>query len=883
MKPEPALVRGTFLSVALVLAAFGVAYGGVLLLEGRGRIGWGVACLAAAAVMLVLAGLGHHLPVGDGERPHDGGVAAGDGKPASGPWQRARQWASSPTVGWWLLLAAAIGLGIAFRLYQIGSLPFGVWFDEAENGLVARRILEDPSFRPVFVGEATQLPALFFYVYALALKLIGHGVLALRLVTTAAGILTLLFTYLLAQELFDRRIAVLATFFLAAMRWHVNFSRLGMHGIFAPLFMAATFYYLFRGLKGKGSSNFVAAGVMLGFGLQGYYSFLLVPFILAAVLVHHVALVRAPSWRRLLVGMSTFALTAAAVYAPVGVWALRHPEEFNRRAQATTVTAGRSPAEVAQIVWHSTEQHLLMFHSAGDRNGRHNIPGAPMLDRVTGLLFALGVGLALWRWRDPGHFLLLVWVAVILQGGIWSVDFEAPQAHRTLGLTPAIAMLAALPLGLLWRLAGAPARERGAATSRRSTRLSILALTATAAVVTLALMVQVGHHNFETYFHDQLDRADVWPEYSADATVVANEMMRLGPKYDFWLATTLIGQPTIEFIASEEVRSRAHPFLWARDIPARGDGGAAYFFEGNKEGFYRWLERLYPEGSFRAFTAPAPNSPVVVYEAVIPPAAVQALRGLDAVYKPATGRPLTRREAALDLDWSAGAPGPLPIDAVWSGFLSAPEYQEYRLALEVPGEARLVLDGEPVAAGADRMEVVRMLYQGQHAFRVESRVDRPGRVRLSWNDTPVPADAYLSFPLGGRGLVGACYPNDAWDGEPVSVELTPLVGFEYHAELTIGPPLSIRWQGSLDAPAAGEYTFRLQANEHGSLAIDGQEVLTTPEADRPAEAQLTLATGPHPIEVRLRNLGGFARISLQWTPPGGPTEIIPPERLSPHQ
>jgi hypothetical protein len=396
-------------------------------------------------------------------------------------------------------------------------------------------------------------------------------------------------------------------------------------------------------------------------------------------------------------------------------------------------------------------------------------------------------------------------------------------------------------------------------------------------------MVQVAHRNFETYFHDQLDRADVWPEYSADATVVANEMMRLGPGYDFWLATALIGRPTIDFIASEDVRSRAQPFLWARDIPARGDGGAAYFFEGNKEGFYRWLERLYPEGSFRAFTAPAPNSPVVVYEAVIPAAAVQSLRGLDAVYNPATGQPLTRREAALDLDWSAGAPGPLPIDAVWSGFLSAPEYQEYRLALEVPGEARLILDGEQVAAGADRIEVVRMLYQGQHAFRVESRVDRPGRIRLSWNDSPVPADAYLSFPLGGRGLVGACYANDAWDGEPVSVELTPLVGFEYHAELSIGPPLSIRWQGSLDAPAAGEYTFRLQANEYGSLAIDGQEVLTTPEADRPAEARLTLATGPHPIEVRLRNLGGFARISLQWTPPGGPTEIIPPERLSPHQ
>jgi len=32
----------------------------------------------------------------------------------------------------------------------------------------ARRILEDPGYRPVFIGDATQLPALFFYLFALA-------------------------------------------------------------------------------------------------------------------------------------------------------------------------------------------------------------------------------------------------------------------------------------------------------------------------------------------------------------------------------------------------------------------------------------------------------------------------------------------------------------------------------------------------------------------------------------------------------------------------------------------------------------------------------------------------------------------------------------------
>jgi len=58
MKPKPTVVTCACLRVALLLAAFGVAYGGVLLLEGRQRIGWGVACLAAAAVTIVVAGSG---------------------------------------------------------------------------------------------------------------------------------------------------------------------------------------------------------------------------------------------------------------------------------------------------------------------------------------------------------------------------------------------------------------------------------------------------------------------------------------------------------------------------------------------------------------------------------------------------------------------------------------------------------------------------------------------------------------------------------------------------------------------------------------------------------------------------------------------------------
>jgi hypothetical protein len=120
------------------------------------------------------------------------------------------------------------------------------------------------------------------------------------------------------------------------------------------------------------------------------------------------------------------------------------------------------------------------------------------------------------------------------------------------------------------------------------------------------------------------------------------------------------------------------------------------------------------------------------------------------------------------------------------------------------------------------------------------RPDRSARrIRLSWDGEPVPDEAFFAYPLGGHGLLGAFFTNDRWEGEPAQVELTPLLGFSYHAELSIGPPLSIRWRGFLDVPETGEYRFHLEANEAAFLSVDGQEILTTPAPSRGVEAPLT--------------------------------------------
>ena len=73
-----------------------------------------------------------------------------------------------------------------------------------------------------------------------------------------------------------------------------------------------------------------------------------------------------------------------------------------------------------------------------------------MLDPVTGGLALAGVFLVVLRAGGLGQTLLLVWLPAALAGGIFSLSFEAPQSHRSIGAVVPAILFAALPLAVLW-------------------------------------------------------------------------------------------------------------------------------------------------------------------------------------------------------------------------------------------------------------------------------------------------------------------------------------------------------------------------------------------------------------------------------------------------
>lgn len=101
----------------------------------------------------------------------------------------------------WLLILTLL-IASALRLWQIGTLPPGLHYDEAADTIIAEQITRGES-TPIFIEAYTGKEVLFFYWAAAWMNLIGPSVYAMRLAAALMGILTVAVTYRAVREMLD--------------------------------------------------------------------------------------------------------------------------------------------------------------------------------------------------------------------------------------------------------------------------------------------------------------------------------------------------------------------------------------------------------------------------------------------------------------------------------------------------------------------------------------------------------------------------------------------------------------------------------------------------------------------------------------------------------
>ncbi len=785
----------------------------------------------------------------------------------------------------------AIGLVIILivalfmRLYNFNEQPFGIWFDEAQAGLQARLLLQNPDYRPVFYAPIN-VSGHLLATYALALHWLGDNIHSLRLVSVLFGLGGVLAAYLFGRELRGPRFGLALAFFLAVARWHVNFSRIAMTGVDAPFFEFLSLFFLVRLLKRGYLRDALWAGLSLGLGLMYYTAFRL--FSLALVIFVVIAVIRwwsqlfQDGWQRYLGAMAILLVSGWLVVMPMVHFALNRPEEFWYRTRQISILTKRDQPDLGQALWDSTSRHLLMFNYFGDRNGRHNLPGEPMLDPAIGVLAVLGLGLALVRTRYPANTFFLILFPTALLGGIFSLDFEAPQSLRSIAVIPAVVYFAGLTVAALGREA-----EQ---TLRPLSRAWLV-------VPAVVLAGYIFFFNAYMYFNRHANDFASWNAFSSPETITGQKMAELGSDYVYILSPFLTNHPTTRFLAPDagsQIHLSIPDALPVRDASNRP---VAMFIHPDDSWVFDQAKRFYPNAEFDIFTGPPGpediEGPPSVYFVGLQPSELAAIRGLDLRYWPDTAvddtqsllvPPHTSRAFNINTTWPQDSPIEGEFAAEWNGILYAPDFGPYTFRLTTPDSGLLELDGNVVLEGQAEQLAGLSLAQGNHLIRVRAE-GAPGQVALHWQppgqgESLVPSWALYSPPVTNHGLQGTFYANDNWTGQPALQRIDPFLDTYFHL-IPLKRPYTVEWAGSVVAPQSGAYRLGLRVVQEAELYVDGQLVLTTAGPNQYTEGPISLEVGPHDLRIRYRDNVDRSRVHLSWVTPGGSFEPIPSEFLWP--
>ncbi len=387
----------------------------------------------------------------------------------------------------WLIVAflLILAVGIVFRLHDFPATPAQMTSDHKEKILDAQRVLQGS--RDVFFMNNGGREAFQMYVMALFSQLPGQGMThaSLMLLAIIESIITLPIMFWLGRQIAGRDqrewgnlLGLILMLLLAVSYWHLTISRLALRIVLTPLVGALLLGFLIRAIRHNRRADFIAAGLVLGFGLYTYQAVRMMPvLVLAAVGI--AALWNLRRWRVLLryaVHLLVLVGVAFVVFLPLFRFSVDYPNSFWMRSagrlfgddvvqetdddgQITLREANLEDrltafgANVPQL-GNNIRNALLMFHWRGDEGWINGLPFHPQLDPLAGALLILGLaacGVLLVRTRDPVYVLLPVAVFIMVLPSALSIAMtnENPSATRASGAIPPTFALMSLPLLLL--------------------------------------------------------------------------------------------------------------------------------------------------------------------------------------------------------------------------------------------------------------------------------------------------------------------------------------------------------------------------------------------------------------------------------------------------
>lgn len=464
----------------------------------------------------------------------------------------------------WIGLAVIVALAAFVRFALLGSIPPGLWYDEAIYALDALSI-GNGNWPIFFSTEAHMREPLYVYSLAGFFALFGHSVLHARMVSAIWGTVTVALLYPISRRIMGTGWSLLPLAMLAVFRWHVHFSRTIFRALLPSFFIPLVVLFFMRWTEQRRKSDAVLCGIFLGAGMYTYLSFRFVPLMLicwTAWLLWKRVLVLRRDWG----GLAVIAAASLIVFAPLGVDYVRHPEHFfGRTGEISMFTESREVRlpdgtirtdivdkpvrRVVRDLGANARDVALMWTVKGDHVGKHNLPHEPVFDPVNGTIFYAGV---IWCvlnfFRSQYAVLLVIWLFLMAMTSVFS--FGAPNLLRMQGATPAVALIYAL--GARW-IVGCMRSGRAAFYARVAIGSALLLFAC------LQLWTYFARFPHSPQVHREFQK-EIFHDPAQAVRLIAPDVRRV------YVPTEMLAHPSFKFIVAGV--SNVTPYASASDIPA---------------------------------------------------------------------------------------------------------------------------------------------------------------------------------------------------------------------------------------------------------------------------------------------------------------------------
>ncbi len=339
-------------------------------------------------------------------------------------------------------------IAVFLRLYNFDRIPYGLNHDGALESLEAIEILNKPlPYKPYSIERPWLGETLFRYYLAAIMNVFGINEWAVKLGSSLIAIATIPFFYIFVKEIFDKKVAIYATFLFAISGWHIIMGKSVWRALSLPFFEVITLYFLLRTLKTKKYFQAALTGILLSLTLNTYAASRIIPaviiFISILFLLHnrkgHNFL---KSAKLLFIFLIFFILTIL----PLVNFYIKHPGIFNSRTNFLSVTNRIRETGSIQPLIDNFKRTALMFNVRA--GGDDFFVQQPLLDSPTSYLFIIGIVYSIFKLSAFNYQLTLAGFILNLIPGFLS----APNGNRNIGVMPFVYLIAGIGLYAIFKL-----------------------------------------------------------------------------------------------------------------------------------------------------------------------------------------------------------------------------------------------------------------------------------------------------------------------------------------------------------------------------------------------------------------------------------------------